>query len=297
MSKFDWKSITKADVIKAIQLFDNENPTYPEPRSTFLIYNGKKYPAKHIRGMAYKVHHNMEISKNDYAGGQETVRFFERLGFDVQYTHKSINTHPSKKVLPKKENKSEPITKKLDIKENRITIPTKEVIEQKNYLQLILNKLFDGDVVCEKTFSWMKTPSEIDEYYKQLILDLSNYRGNDTFIKKNVMLRCDFVCESQKLIIEYDERQHFSEARKVSLLSYPDIPLYYDKNKWIKACSDIQAKDNQPKDRDEVRAYYDSTRDIESAKHGYKLVRIMHGQIDFSLSDAQIKLEKMLGKH
>lgn len=56
MAKFSWIDISKEDVIKAIEKFINENPEYPEPRSTFLIYNGKKLPAKHIRGMAYLFH-------------------------------------------------------------------------------------------------------------------------------------------------------------------------------------------------------------------------------------------------
>lgn len=287
MAKFNWIEITKEDVIKAILIFESDNPDYPEARSTFLVYKGKKYPAKHIRGMAYKVHFGQEISKNDFAGGQETVRFFDRLGFETQYTHKSINTHPVKKANAQTKNKTnyptdtakiEPIkvVESVINRSHKVKIPSKGVIEQKNALQLILNKLCDGDLVCEKTFSWMKTPSDIVGEYKELYNALSAYRGNKDFAKKNITLRCDFVCEKKKIIIEYDERQHFSEARRVSLLSYPDIPLNYDRQLWIDACSDIQAKDNQPPNRDEVRAYYDSIRDINAAKHGYKLIRIMH---------------------
>lgn len=306
MAKFQWNEITKEDVIKAISKFESENPSYPEPRSTFLIYDGKKYPAKHIRGMAYRIHFGHEISKGDFAGGQETKRFFERLGFDVQYTHKSIKTHPvqvvhtdnvKKTFVPESKQKMEEINPAVNINKNKsekISIPTKHVIEQKNALQLILNKMFDGDVVCEKTYPWMKTPSKITGKYKKLYNALSSYRGNKNFAKKNVMLRCDFVCESRKIIIEYDERQHFSEARRISLLSYPEVALNYDRELWICACRDIQAKDNQPKNRDEVRAYYDSARDIEAAKHGYKLIRIMHGQIDFEADNASEQLARII---
>lgn len=55
------------------------------------------------------------------------------------------------------------------------------------------------------------------------------------------------------------------------------VPVCFDRNLWMKACEDIGAKDNSPQNRDEIRAYYDSTRDIECYKHGYRLVRIMHG--------------------
>ena len=53
MAKFNWIDITREDVIGAIEKFLADNPEYPEPRSTFLVYGGKKLPAKHIRGMAY----------------------------------------------------------------------------------------------------------------------------------------------------------------------------------------------------------------------------------------------------
>ena len=75
MTKFEWNEVTVEDVIKAINIFNAENPEYPEARSTFLLYNGKKYPAKHIRGMAYQIHFGEEIRKEDFTGGQDTVRF------------------------------------------------------------------------------------------------------------------------------------------------------------------------------------------------------------------------------
>ncbi len=309
MAKINWSDITAVDVIEAIKLFDFENPEYPEPRSTFLVYNGRKYPAKHIRGMAYKVHYGVNISKEDYSGGEQTVRFFQKLGFEMQYTRQNISTRDSKNIVSPtetmqdkkatsstKKNKTtaqvSPL-KKGDSK-NRIIISCENVIQQKNALQLLLNKLFNGDVVCEKNFPWMKTPAKISGVYQSLFDRLMSYRGDKEFARKNVMLRCDFVCESKKLIIEYDERQHFSEARRISLLSYQNIPTAYNKDLWIKACEDIQAKDNQPRNRDEIRAYYDSTRDIEAFRHGYTLVRIMHGQVDFYEQDALGKLKHIL---
>ena len=65
------------------------------------------------------------------------------------------------------------------------------------------------------------------------------YVQNTTFAKKNVTLRCDFVCESRKLIIEYDERQHFSEARRIALEAYEEVGVSYNRSLWIKACNDI----------------------------------------------------------
>jgi len=307
MAKYNWVDITKDDVIKAIEEFLKNNPEYPEPRTTFLVYEGKKLPAKHIRGMAYHEHYGVEISKADFGGGLETVKFFERLGFTVEYQAKTIAT-------PKEEEKSKEKVAKVSEKrtvekpedkvqkqaisasDEKIVIPSKAVIEQKNALQLILNKMFDGDIVCEKTYSWLKTPENLEGTYKKVYDALSSYRGDTTFAKKNVTLRCDFVSDSNKLIIEYDERQHFSEARRLALEALEDSMLLFDRSLWIKACRDIGAKDNAPFNRDEVRAYYDCTRDIACFENGYKLVRIMHGQIDFESPDAYEKLQTILDK-
>lgn len=180
---------------------------------------------------------------------------------------------------------------------DKIKIPSKKVVEQKNELQLKLNKLFK-DVVCEKSFEWMKAPlaSEVVDMkgvYKKVYEALVNYRGHTSFIKRK-SLQCDFVIESKKLIIEYDERQHFSEARRISLLAYKSIPVNYDRKLWITACTDIMAKDNDPIDRDETRAYYDSMRDILASKNGYTLIRIMHGQVDFKTPESLVWLKRQL---
>lgn len=114
----------------------------------------------------------------------------------------------------------------------------------------------------------MKSPEDISGEYKSICDALASYQGNKDFIKKNVKFLCDFVCESHKLIIEYDERQHFSEARKIALQAYPKIPLCFNKDLWIRACTDIDARDNQPINRNEIRAFYDTIRDIEADKNG-----------------------------
>lgn len=295
----DWKHISAKNVIDAIHMFEISNEEYPAPKNTFLEYAGKKYPAKHIRALSYKAAFGVEAPKSEFSGGEETVRFFEKLGFkvmylprdgklpklnkqnDLQYT-KSINISTSQNV-------DSPIIKTREIK-----IPAKGVIEQKNAFQLALNRYFNGDIVSEKTFDWMTTPTNVNEY-PYLVSALRKYRGMSGFNRAGYKLRCDFVCESKKLIFEYDERQHFSLARKAALESYMDfIPLHFDKQRWIDTCQNIQAKDNDPINRDEIRAYYDSIRDIQSAQNGYKLIRIMHGAYDWNELCAKNYIKELL---
>ena len=98
----DWKKITVQDVEKAIQLFDNDTEHHPQARNTFLVFNGKKYPAKHIRAIAYRVAFGLEILKSEFSGGEETARFFTNLGFTIEYTGEVI--HPI--IAPYKGKKS-----------------------------------------------------------------------------------------------------------------------------------------------------------------------------------------------
>ncbi|TCX56100.1 hypothetical protein C1I38_00860 [Dehalobacter sp. 12DCB1] len=303
--KLNWNGVTRENVIEAIKMFEESAENYPPARNTFLEYNGKRYPAKHIRALSYKSAFGFEAPKSEFTGGAETVRFFEKLEFHVKYTPRNDNDHdtditeavaPEKaKLEPQREltfTPTAPATSTAKIVESDsdkagpVKIPSKNVIEQKNALQLVLNRYFNGDVVSEKTFDWMTTPID-DREYPYLVPALHAYRGRIGFDKRGYKLRCDFVCESQKLIIEYDERQHFSLARKAALESYPsDLTLYFDKQKWISACESIQAKDSDPPNRDEIRAYYDSIRDIRSVQNGYRLIRIMHGTYDWESPDA-----------
>ena len=99
MPRFNWVDITYEDVVRAIKKFIMENPEFPEPRSTYLLFEGRKLPAKHIRGMAYYEHYGVEINKSDFTGGMETVRFFKRLGFEMDYTGGAgLKKTPSKAV-------------------------------------------------------------------------------------------------------------------------------------------------------------------------------------------------------
>lgn len=301
MLKHRWSEVKKEHVDTAIKMFLAEYEKHPPAQNTYLIHHGRLLPAKHIRGLAYKVAFNQEFAKTDYTGGKETADFFLQRGFRIRYKGEILEPEPLKeepKIIVKQKISKPKKVKLLDIPtEKKIKISAKGVIEQKNALQKILNKLYDCDIVSEKTFEWMRTPSVIDGDFKKVYDSLVNYREDKNFAKKNMTLRCDFVCEGQKIIFEYDERQHFTQARYLALNSYPEIPTFFDRALWLKACADIQANDRQPINRDEGRAYYDSVRDIQAYLNGYKLIRIMHGQIDFTAADAEERLKLLISEN
>ena len=91
---------------------------------------------------------------------------------------------------------------------------------------------------------------------------LEQARGYVNFVKAKTLPKCDYYVVSEGFVLEFDESQHFSAQRKLSLLHYPsDLKLGFERHKWIDLCDHIQARDNDPYYRDEQRAWYDSLRD------------------------------------
>jgi len=99
----------------------------------------------------------------------------------------------------------------------------------------------------------------------------------------------------EKLVIEYDERQHFTLPRAASLKVYPPAMLiHFDRQEWITCCERIHANDPTPPYRDEQRAFYDSLRDILAPRNGMTLVRIRDGEYDWTAADAERHLDAIL---
>lgn len=88
----DWSQISVEHIRQASDLFDAGSAVPKRPvRSTVLHFGGKTYPAKFIRGLAYRIATGVELEPNkDFSGGDETARFFATLGF---YT--SASTTPA----------------------------------------------------------------------------------------------------------------------------------------------------------------------------------------------------------
>lgn len=197
-------------------------------------------------------------------------------------------------------------------KDDEIKFTAKDTLEQKNALQLKLNRLF-RDVVNEKHFEWMKAPltseeSEMKGNCKKVYKALRAYETKNRlehFQTTRRFLPCDFVMESQKLIIEYDERQHFTKARSISLQAYKSMvykskPLRwsYSIEEWMDICrkTDAHDRDSKISNRDTQRAYYDAMRDICAAENGYKLIRIRHKEVDFKTEESMDWLKILLKK-
>ncbi|MGA2262880.1 MAG: hypothetical protein ABSH28_15780 [Acidobacteriota bacterium] len=115
------------------------------------------------------------------------------------------------------------------------------------------------------------------------------------FATYGLQLACDFYLPDQRLIVEYDERQHFTRPRALSLALYPsELDLGFDRAEWIRSCERTDAHDSSPAYRDEQRAYYDAVRDILAAQNGVRLVRLRHDEQDWTAPNAGEVLSRIL---
>ncbi len=278
----DWSLVTVDHVRQACDLYDGGAATPRRPaKSTFLVYNGKTYPAKFIRGLAYRIATGIELDPSkDFTGGDETARFFANLGLATSASATTTAATPPPASPP-----PSVLTP--------VTSPSPRRYEpQKQALFDLLNKRF-STVECEAEFSWLVVPrqDELKEPLASIFQALQAMRGFSTFAGAGRSLRCDFYIPSEKLIVEYDERQHFTIQRAKALELYPPaISLEFNRQEWIETCNSIKATDPNPPYRDEQRAFYDSLRDILAAQNGYRLVRFRQGDFDWTCHEAEEKL-------
>ncbi len=172
--------------------------------------------------------------------------------------------------------------------------------DQRAALITTIRRIFpDVQVECSD-LSWLRVP-EIGQLDGQLgpIFDaLKRHRGHKDFATGGRRLACDIVIPSRQVIVEYDERQHFSEPRAIALRHYPgNIAVGFDVAQWIAHCEAIAAVDNDPPYRDEQRAFYDSVRDVLAGKNGYRVVRLKHGAFDWESASADREILRQFSVH
>tara|TARA_B100001142_G_C14046766_1_gene544259 strand:+ start:115 stop:699 length:585 start_codon:yes stop_codon:yes gene_type:complete len=137
-------------------------------------------------------------------------------------------------------------------------------------VEKLLNAIF-GDV---RTNYNLNLPAKVNDYSDSALSNdlfsihtaLQDHRNHKKFVKTRKLSPVDFYVPDPGLVVEFDESQHFTLPRKISLLNYPDsLDLGFDKDRWINLCNDLNKKDGDPPYRDEQRAWYDSIRDFAPA--------------------------------
>jgi len=163
-----------------------------------------------------------------------------------------------------------------------------------------------GDCQINRSFAWPARPEDytntpIGALLAQIRAALSDWRGHCAFIKTMLMPPCDYFISDPPFIVEFDESQHFSHARLITLANYPkNLPIGFPISHWQALCRAIDAKDVQPFDRDERRAWYDTLRDLVPIIHGFKpTVRLYAEELRWcALTDTEpdlVRFRSLLG--
>ena len=150
-----------------------------------------------------------------------------------------------------------------------------------------------GDCRANYQFLWPARPADyantpIGNLLSRIRIALGDLRGYRDFIKSVQIPPCDYFIPDPPFIVEFDENQHFSPARLVTLANYSDqIAVGFSVARWQELCREIDAKDDEPIDRDERRAWYDTLRDLVPIVHGFKpTVRLYAEEFDWCSLDA-----------
>jgi hypothetical protein len=106
-------------------------------------------------------------------------------------------------------------------------------------------------------------PSPHNEVLGSIYAALQQSRGHTDFPRRTQLPHVDFFLPDQKMIVEVDESQHFTALRCLTLSLYPkQICLGFPRERWRQLCQTLDKRDNDPIDRDETRAWYDTLRDF-----------------------------------
>lgn len=256
------KNINREHIIKAIEEINKVG--IPEGRSSkkFLLeYNGEYYPPKYIISIANKYANSKELDPQEFSGGTETNGFLKYLGFNI--VEASSKSHITK---PLKENGKI----KVSIVHHDERCPKcKETIKkllEKIYGKVEQNYKFEAGVYPED----FRDTSYYDKL-KEIYEILQSHRGFTEFVRAKTLPNCDFFVPDPGFIVEFDESQHFTQPRRITLKNYPEkVGLGVNKGRWIVLCEKINAKDSDPPYRDEQRAWHDTLRDFLPIIKGLK---------------------------
>jgi hypothetical protein len=108
------------------------------------------------------------------------------------------------------------------------------------------------------------------EILRRIYDELSSYRGHKEFVLSPSLADVDYYVPSRKLIVEFDESQHFTVPRALTLALYPkDLAIRFDSPRWKTLSAELKKRDGNPVYRDEQRAWYDTLRDFAPLILGY----------------------------
>ena len=132
-----------------------------------------------------------------------------------------------------------------------------------------------GECLVSYSFPWPTKPdyyrgTTVGDALERISESLQQLRGYQNFIRTDQMPPCDYYLPDPGFIVEFDESQHFTRPRMATLRAYPpELKGGFSIVQWLDLCRQLDAEDNDPPDRDERRAWYDTLRDLVPTLHEF----------------------------
>lgn len=176
-------------------------------------------------------------------------------------------------------------------------------------------KKLDRHASCECRFDWLFLPRSderrgaLSEIFDALIDDWKS-GGRERHPKKadcrldemlsdarikgpSRIIEADFYLPSFGMMVEFDERQHFSAERGVTLEFYDPKEFSFDVRRWRDLCREIEAIDIDPPWRDWARAYRDTVRDFAAKNQGLRMLHLYDGDFRHVKRDPEALTKKL----
>ena len=255
--------ITKNHIAEAILCITRDGiPPRRKGRGYCLVTNGNHFPPKFTITSAHEIATGEPLPSNRFSGGQESNEFLRCRGFDVtkcscggSVSHGRFVAEPNPPVRRK-----------------RIVAPrrhSERCADCKLQVARLLERIY-GICVRNQGFRWQVglapySATAIGPTLREVARRLKAYRGFsvDEFVRSKMLAGCDYWVPNPGFIVEFDESQHFTIPRKLALSVYADKDyLGFSARRWMELCEHHLARDNNPPDRDEQRAWYDTLRDL-----------------------------------
>lgn len=259
--------ITKTHIAEAIQRIIRDGvPLRRRSRGYCLTTMGEHLPPKYTIARAHLVATGELLSADRFSGGQESNDFLRHRGFAVVECNCSGTVHEGR---PAPESPPSPGQKRTIPVEGRSDRHTERCSECKSRIRQLLTRIY-GACVLDHRFEWSTglaayEGTSIDPVLREVAEALTGHQGHGirTFVRSEVLAGCDYWVPDPGFIIEFDESQHFTSLRKLALSVYADThPLKFDARRWMELCEHHNARDSDPRYRDEQRAWYDTLRDL-----------------------------------
>ena len=269
--------ITSEHLVEAICRIRREGvPPRRKGRYYCLVKDGCHYPPKYTVAMAHQIATGRFLPSHEFSGGGESNGFLSKRGFEIADCNCGGGYRA--KTLTRRANRTR---KRKSAKGH--TRHSEHCPDCKARVRELLERIY-GECVANHGFNWPTHPSSysstpINLTLRNLAAILEDYRGHEfnDFVKSDTLATCDFWVPDPGFILEFDERQHFTTPRKLTLTAYPDNePLGFSTEQWISLCERHDASDNDPPYRDEQRAWYDTLRDLVPSIKGLQATKRLY---------------------